>query len=168
MKSFTLFLLATFFFSHPYAQRTVPLRNLWAPARVHVMFEGYTVSFAIKDINRAMELLKETGDSSYGNSCGLDTGRDHYYELYPTNMLYKNHIEPLLQNGVGVFLLTAGHAVVSNPRHKLLTDIIVDIVPVENGENTAVVNFYDPQTKKLIFAGRMRVDIYKKDLGIDD
>jgi hypothetical protein len=150
------------------AQRTMRLRNLWTKPQVHVLFEGYTVSFTIKDINKALELLSETGDTTFGTTSRLDTAKEHFLELYRgTRQEYRNRLQPLMQRGVGPFLLTAGRAYIENTKHKKVTDIIVDIQPIIPGTDQVMILFYDPKTKSLLFSGMMQADMYKKDLGID-
>lgn len=150
------------------AQRSLRLRTLWTRPQVHVLFEGYTVSFTIKDINKALELLSETGDTSYGATSSLDTAKDHFLELYRgTRQEYRNRLQPLLQRGVGAFLLTAGRAYIETPKHKKVTDIIVDIQPIIAGTDKVMVFFYDAKSKALLFSGTMSADMYNKDLGID-
>lgn len=157
-----------FLFSFPaFAQRPVQMRNLWAKPRVHVLFQGYTISYTVKDINKALALLVGTGVSAYGNTSKLDTGKDYFIELFPSlDMEYHNALQPLIQNGVGAFLLTAGHALVENKKHKICKEIIEDISTDRNTDN-ALITFYDPKTKKMIFFGKMNVNMYNKDLGID-
>ena len=169
MKSLLFFLLALFQFHSIHGQHPVEMRNLWAIPRVHILFEGYTVSFAIRDINKALILLRETGDSTNPENCALDTGRDYIYELYPgIHMEYHHLMQPLIQNVVGAFLLSAGHAVVENAKHKILGSLIMDIGMAGIGEQFVFIHFYDPKNHKLVFEGKMAVDMYKKDLGIDD
>ncbi len=135
---------------------------------MHVLFEGYTVSFTIKDINKALELLSETGDTTYGATSSLDTAKDHFLELYRgTRQEYRNRLQPLMQRGVGAFLLTAGRAYIETPKHKKVTDIIVDIQPIITGTDKVMIFFYDAKTKALLFSGTMSADMYNKDLGID-
>ncbi len=152
-----------------YAQHPVTLRNLWARPQVHVVFNEYILSFKIRDIDKALGFLREIGDSTYPATCGLDTAKDFAYELYPgQHTEFRYPMQPLLQNGVGAFLLTAGHAVVINKKKKALSEIIVDIDPPESGDTATLVTCYDPKTNKMIFQGKMSMDIYKRDLGIDD
>ena len=168
MKRISLLFVVFIVSFSTHAQHTVQMRNLWADPEVHVLFEGYTVSFTIKDINRALELLAETGDSTYGTSSGLDTAKQYYVELYPGfRTEYRNSLQPLLQKGVGAFLLTSGHAVIKNPKHKKVKYIIVDIKPLIGGVDVTDVKFYDPNTDKLIFNGQIAAGMYHKDLGID-
>ncbi len=149
-----------------HAQRTIKLNNLWEKPQVHALFQGYTISFKIKDIDRALILLAETGDTSFGLSSGLYNTGKYHVELYPGfRTEYKNPLQPLLQRGVGPFLLLAGQARIVSPRHKKLKEIIADIQPVD--DSLAYINFYDPRNKKLLFSGSMPLDMYKKDLGID-
>ena len=169
MKSIIFLFLVLFSTLSSYAQRPVEMRNLWTRAQVHVLFEGYTVSFAIKDINRSLAIMREMGDSSQPATCGLDTAKDYYYDLFPgIHAEFHHEMQPLLQNVVGAFLLTAGHAIVQDRRHKTLKSVIMDIGIAGIGEHVVSIYFYDPKNKKILFEGRMDVDMYKKDLGIDD
>jgi hypothetical protein len=151
-----------------FAQRTVQLRNLWARPQVHVLFGDYTVSFTIKDINKALTLLSQTGDHTFATSCNLDTGGNYIIELYPgLRMEYHNSLEPILQKGVGAYLLLCGHAVVQNRKHKKLKAVVSDIQPLIEGVDLTDIKFYDPKTNKLLFSGNMAADMYYKDIGID-
>jgi hypothetical protein len=151
-----------------FAQRTVKLHNLWAKPQVHVLFEGYTLSFKIKDINRTIELLNEIGDTTYGITSGLDTLRQFPIELYPgLKLQYRNTLQPLVQRGVGCFLLLSGQAYIVNKKKKKLKEIVANIVPVKGDDELAYVNFYDPKNNKLIFSGCMPIGLYNRDLGID-
>jgi len=150
-----------------FAQRTIKLHKLWAKPHVHVLFEGYTLSFKIKDINRAIELLNEIGDTTYGTTSGLDTLRHYPIELYPgLRLQYRNALQPLMQRGVGCFLLLSGQAQIVNKKKKKLKEIITDIVPVKGDDELAYINVYDPKNNKLIFSGCMPVGLYNKDIGI--
>ncbi len=150
------------------AQQTIQLHNLWAKPQVHVLFNGYIISFKIKDINRALELLAETGDTTYGRTSGLDTAREYHTELLSgLRMEYKTPLQPLLQRGVGVFLLMAGQAEVRNPRGKKLKEIVADIEPVKRDDEAAYIRFADPRNNYLLFSGSMATEMYKKDIGID-
>ncbi len=149
-----------------WAQRTVPLHRLWTPPQVHVHFNGYVLSFRIKDINRSMELLLETGDSTLGPTSGLDTAATYHIELYARRQQYTNKLQPLMQNMIGTFLLTAGQAEVRHGRKKL-SDIIMDIQAASYDDNHTYIRFYDPQNHQLIFAGSMAADMYRRDLGLD-
>ena len=169
MKSITLFLAACILSYSTFAQHTVQLRNLWAKPQVHVLFDGYIISFTVKDIDRAMVLLAETGDSSYGVSSGLDPSVIYRTELYPDlRMEYRSKLQPLLQKGIGAFLLTAGHAEIKRGKRKMLKEITIDIGQLTAGESDVIVRVYDPNNNnKIIFSGKMRADLYNKDLGID-
>lgn len=151
-----------------FSQRTIALCNLWAKPQVHVKFGDYNISFKIKDINRALELMTITGDSSYGRTSGLDESKEFFVELYPgLNMQYRDRMQPLMQRGVGVFLLLAGHAEVKKGRKKMLYEVIADISPVRNDAKFTYVNFFDPKTNAILFSGRMNSAMYNQDLGID-
>lgn len=167
MKRLTFFLLAIILPCVTYAQRTVALHNLWTRPQVHVFFEGYRVSFAIRDINRALEMLRENGDSTNVARCNLDTSKDYNVVLQDgTRLEYRDDMQPLLQNVVGAFLLTAGRAEVEVSKHKLLKEIVSDVGNVGLGGDTVFVRFTDPATKKLIFSGIMPNIIYGLDMGM--
>ena len=168
MKSITVFLFAVLLSATSYSQKTTVLKNLWTRPQVHVLFNGYTISFAIRDINRTLLLLNETGDFSYGTQCNLDTAGNYYIELYDgTKTEYKSPIQPLIQNAVGCFLFTKGKAVVKNPKNKQLSMVEVESVEVNNSENFAFIHVFDPKTHKLIFSGKMAVGLFNMDMGID-
>ena len=168
MKRILLFFTVLLLSCSLFAQRIIPMRNIWTKPQVHVLFEGYTLSFTIKDINRALVLLSESGDTSFGSTSGLDTAKEYACELYSgTKMEYRSSLQNLLQNGVGAFHLTAGHAYIENPKHKQLQSIIADINAFPPGVDEAFIVFYDPRNNKRLFTGRMNVNMYNKDLGID-
>jgi hypothetical protein len=168
MKQFLL-LFAVFILPYSsFSQKTVELRNLWAQPQVHVLFEGYTISFTIRDIDRALVLLSERGINTYGNTSGLDTTRQHHIELYPGfRQQYRNNLQPMVQNGVGVFLLSKGRAVVRNPKRKKLKSVIMDVSPFTEGVRSTEVKFYDPKNDQLLFTGRLAESMRNADLGID-
>lgn len=167
MKFILLLFTGLVISSFSFAQRTIPLVSLWTRPQVHVLFQGYVVSFTIKDIDKALSLLAETGDSSFGTFCHLDTSKNFLLELFPgTKTEYHTTLQPLLQNAVGPFLLMAGHAYIENEKHKKVTEIVADIEP-NHGSDEMFVVFTDPKTKKLLFSGKMPVDMYNRDLGID-
>ncbi|MCF8448402.1 MAG: hypothetical protein K9G49_00910 [Taibaiella sp.] len=150
------------------AQKTVKLNNLWTKPQVHVLFQGYTLSFKIKDIDRALVLMDGIGDPSFGATSGLDTLVNYNTELFPgTRTLYRNKLQPLMQKGVGAFLLLAGQAQVVNHKNKKLKEIIADVQPVKMDDSFAYINFYDPRNNNLIFSGSMNVGMYGQDLGIE-
>ncbi len=169
MRKQVFFLLAMVLSTTLYAQHPVKIRNLWTRPQVHVFFEGYKVSFAIRDINKTLALLRQAGDSTHASVCKLDTAKDYNYALmHGTDLQYRDAMEPFIQNLVGPFLLTAGRAVVESGRHKVLKEIIVDIQYTSLGGDTVFVEFFDPANNKRIFSGMMPVAIYGMDLGIDD
>ena len=168
MKYISLLLSAFVVAFSSFAQRTIQLRTLWEPPQVHVLFQGYTLSFTIKDINRAVELLVEAGDTTFGTTSGLDTARNYVIELYPgLRQQYHSRIEFLMQKGLGAFLLDAGHAIIENPKHKKIKNIESDMKPLIPGEVVTNVKFYDPVKGFLIFEGTIETSLYNKDLGID-
>lgn len=168
MKRIALLVIAIIISVHSIAQRTVELRNLWAEPHVHVKFNDYTVSFTVKDINRALQLLAETGNSPFDTTSHLEPDKDYTIELYAGyNTQYHNPLQPILQKGVGAFLLLRGHAVIENPRHKEQKAITMDIAPLVEGEDFADVKFYDIHSGKLLFSAQLPADMYNMDLGID-
>ena len=168
MKRFAILITALILPFYCFSQHAVQLQNLWQEPQVHVLFQGYTVSFTIRDINRALELLAETGDSTYGITSKLDTAKQYAIELYPGfNTDYHNPLQPLLQKGVGTFLLSIGHAVIENHKHKKLKAVMVDLDKPVGIENVLDTKFYDPDTGKLLFSGQMAGELYGKDMGID-
>ena len=133
-----------------------------------MLFEGYSVFFTIKDIDKALSLLAEIGDTSFGSACGLDTSGNYYTELYSgSKMEYHNKLQLLLQNAVGCFLLSKGHATVERTRHKQLKVIIMDIMAPVATQDEEYLLFYDPHSGKRIFSGKMLQEMFDKDLGID-
>lgn len=101
------------------AQRTIKLHNLWVKPQVHVLFEGYTLSFTIKDINRTIEILNEIGDTTFGTTSGLDTLRHYPLELYPgLRLQYRNKLQPLMQRGVGCFYYYQVRQILSTRKRK--------------------------------------------------
>ena len=168
MRIYSLIFLALFFPVLCFSQRTIKLCNLWAKPQVHVKFGDYYLSFKIKDINKALELMAKTGDSSFGLTSRLDESARYAIALYPgLDMEYRDRLQPLMQKGVGVFLLLAGHAEIRKGKRKVLHEIIADMRPVRNDAIYAYVNFFDPKTNAMIFSGRMNVAMYNQDLGLD-
>ena len=168
MKRLSLFFIVFLLSYSVFAQRTIQMRNIWTRPQVHVLFEGYTLSFTIRDIDRALLLLAETGDTSFGLVSGLDTGKDYYCELYSgTRMEYRNPMQNLLQNGVGAFLLTAGRAYIENPKHRHIQAVTADLNVFPGGVEHAFILFYDPKNNKRLFTGQMAANMYNKDVGID-
>lgn len=169
MKRYLIFLLALLPSYVLFGQHTVTMRNLWDRPQVHIVFNEYTLSFKIRDINKTLSILREMGDSTNDATCGLDTSLNYVYELFPgLHTQFRYPMQPLMQNVVGAFLLTAGHAHIVNKKHKVLPEIIADIEIAERGDTSSLVTFYDPKTKAMIFQGKMAFDLYKKDLGFDD
>lgn len=168
MKRLLLFFVLLVLSHSIFAQRTIQMRNIWTRPTVHVFFEGYTISFTVKDINRALVLLAETGNTSFGLTSGLDTAKDYYCELYSgVRMEYRNALQNLLQNGVGAFLLLSGHAFIENPKHRQMQTVIADIKEFPRGVTSAFIIFTDPRDGKRVFTGRMIAEMYNKDLGIE-
>ena len=168
MRRAVLLLFAFIISTQSFAQHTIRMRTLWTPPQVHVLFSGYTISFTIKDINKALTLLAQTGDTTYGRSSGLDTAADYSIELYPgTGMQYRNRLGPLIQNGVGAFLISSGHAFIQNKKHKPVKAVLMDIQTLERGVDDAYILFYDPKNNNMLFSGKMAANMYHKDLGIN-
>ena len=151
-----------------FAQRDIAIRQLWIRPQISVTFNGYQLLFTIRDINRAIELLNEGNDYTYGTKCDLDTSKSYSLELYnDLHTEYKSDLQPLLQNGVGAFLLSKGLAVIYNQKHKKLKNILMEIEDSENGESTVYLHFFDPKKHQLLFTGKVSMDLYGKDMGID-
>ncbi|MBC7555323.1 MAG: hypothetical protein H7257_15235 [Taibaiella sp.] len=169
MKRIVIFLLALFISFSGAAQHPVKMHNLWARPEVHVVFNGYIVSFTIHDINKTLRLLREAGITTWPPDCALDTSLNYSYELYPgLKQQYQFPMQPLLQNDVVAYLLTVGHALILNNKHKIIDNVLADITPRLEGDNMMLASFYDPKTKKMIFQGTIHSCMYGKDIGIDD
>ena len=150
------------------AQRTIAMRNIWTRPQVHVLFQGYTLSFTIKDIDKALLLLAETGDSTFGTACGLDTTGDYVIELFPgLRMEYRKPLQAIMQKGVGAFLLEAGRSYIEDQKHRPVRSVISDVKPPSRGVNDAYILFTDPRNDNPLFCGSMSADMYHKDLGLD-
>ncbi len=168
MKGIVLFVFVFILSIPAFGQRTIPMRNIWTRPQVYVMFQGYTVAFTIKDIDKALQLLYDTGDTTFGTSCGLDTTGTYTIDLFPgLKMEYRSRLQFILQRAVGAFLLTSGRAYIENPKHKPVREVICDLKPLPQGADAAYVIFTDPRTDNMLFAGAMAADMYKKDLGLD-
>lgn len=163
------FFLATFIVVlSAHAQKEIQIRNLWTTPQVHVLFDGYNIAFSIRDINRALELLSENGVTTFGSTSGLDTANMYLIDLYAGySQEFHDNLAPMIQLGVGAFLLSKGRAVVWKGKRKKLKKITMDIQPLIEGENETDVKFYDPRSGKLIFNGRLPEAIKNADLGID-
>lgn len=137
------------------------------PPRIHVQFQGYTLSFTIKDIDKSLSLLAESGDSLYAITSGLDSAVDKTIDLYPGSQVqFQNKLQPLMQNVVGAFLLMAGHAYIQDKKHRKMTEILADVQSTHGGDEIYVL-FFDPRNNKLLFSGSIPADLYNRDLGID-
>lgn len=170
MRKLLLLFTAIFLTLSSSGQHKVALRNLWAKAEVHIVYNGYKLAFTIRDINKTLTLLREAGDITVPATCELDSGRDYYYEiavgLHPE---YQYPIQDVMHTMAGAFLLTAGHAEIMAPgRKKPVKEIMVDFAATAPGEEKALVTFYDTENRAIIFQGWLNMAIYKKDLGIDD
>ena len=149
------------------AKRDTASQSLTTP-QVHVLFDHYTIAFSVRDINRALELLSENGVTTFGDSSGLDTAKVYAVELYAGyRQEYHDGLGPMIQLGVGAFLISKGRAVVWKTKRKKLKKINMDVQPLIEGEQETDVKFYDPHTGKLIFNGRLPEAIKNADLGID-
>lgn len=165
----SVLLVATFIWPHHlYAQKEVPLHRLWHKPGVTVIFNGYSLSFSIKNINKALNILKSVGDSTYGTDSKLDTNKTYTYWLtdYPPEV-YHDMNEPMIQKGIGALILSSGWVEVRNRKGKKLKSIIVDISTPIYGQQMVHVSCYDPENNAKIFSGLMNVDLYGKDIGID-
>lgn len=152
-----------------HAQHNIHLRNLWVEPNIHIFFQGYTVSFALKDVNKAMYMQHfELGDVQLPTQCDLDSNKHHYFELFSSpNILYRNAMQEYLHVAIGCYLLGIGKAHILNPKKKLVPDIIEDVDPNENSP-FLYIKYYDAKTHSLLFSGRMLRGMYHKDIGIDD
>lgn len=149
------------------AQRVVKMRTMWDRPQVCVVFGEYKLYFTIHDIDKALALMSETGDSTFGLTSGLDTSRTYTTELHPgLRMAYTSPLQNLMQRGVGAFLLSSGHALITIGRKKL-DNILMDIKPVGDVDDDAYLIFYDPRHQSVLFTGKMAVNMYKKDIGLD-
>lgn len=168
MRFTLLILLVLILNSSCFGQQTIKLCNLWAKPQVHVKFGEYLLSFKIKDVDKALFLMATTGDSSYGLSSHLDESQEYLIALYPgLDMQYRDRLQRLMQRGVGVFLLLAGHAEIRKGKKKVIYEILADMSPMRNDEKYTYVNFFDPKTNAILFSGRMNKAMYNQDLGID-
>ena len=171
MKKALLLILVILSGGQVFCQKTVPIRNLWTQPQVHISFKEYTVSFSIRDIDRALELLVATGDYTFGTKSNLDTTKNYSIELFnDLHTEYKSDIQPLIQNCMGTFLLTKGLAVVTTPKgkkQKVLKSMLMDFEDVDTGETSVYIHFYDPENHHLLFTGKMPVNMYNQDMGID-
>jgi hypothetical protein len=150
------------------AQETVRLRNLWHKPEVHVLFNGYTISLTIRDINRAMSLMSAKDQSTYGSTSGLDTMGDYTIELYEgVHTEYHNRLQQIVQERVGALILLRGRAAITNKKGKKLSAIEANISPVTETAGTTFVSFYDPHSHILLFQGKIADAMIHSDLGID-
>ncbi len=154
--------------AHGFSQKTIPIRNLWTRAQVHILFKEYKLSFSVRDLDRAIELANGIGEFTYGVKSGLDTAKDHTIELLnDLHTEYRMELEPMMQNCIGTFLLTKGLVVVENAKHKKLKAILMDYEDADTGETDIYIHFYDPTNHHLIFSGKMPINMYNQDMGID-
>lgn len=170
MKKFFFFLLLAGFSASCAAQQMVTMKKLWTKPEVHLVCGRYTIYFRIKDIDKALTFLPPAEQQYFGATCGLAPGTITVTELVPsTRMQYTDHLQPLLQKGVGAYLLASGHAAIEKKRHKKLTAVQVNIGPPMdfNSIRKVPVTIYDPKDGTLIFQGEMNADLYHKDLGFD-
>lgn len=168
MKSTLLLVTAVTLSFTVFAQRIVKMRTMWDRPQVHVHFEGYTVSFRVQDINKALGMLYETGVKKYGTNCMLDTAGTYPLQLNrDLRLQYRSGIEPIMHKAIGAYLITAGRAYIQNRRGKRIAELEMDIQPLILETNEVFIMFYDKKTKKLVFAGSMPADMYNKDMGLD-
>jgi hypothetical protein len=170
MRKLLLLLCAIFLMLSARSQQKVAIRNLWARPEVHITYNGYKLAFTIRDIDKTLGFLREAGDIAAPPTCELDTGRDYFYEiatgLHPE---YQYPIQEVMHTLAGAYLLNLGHVVIIAPgRKKPLKEIIVNFSATEPGEEKALVTFYDPANRAIIFQGWLNMAIYKRDLGIWD
>jgi len=150
------------------AQQQINMRNLWVRPQVHVSFGDYTLSYTIKDINKALSFLNDLDKALYGSTSNLDTNKDYWVELFPgTRTDYRYRLQPMIQNGVGAYLLLCGHAEIQYKKHKKVKTLEAHLSHVTETEGSIFITFYDPRTKKMVFEGKMENALYNKDLGID-
>jgi hypothetical protein len=170
MKSTLSFLLLVMLSLPSFAQQNVTLKKLWTRPEVHLIFGQYNIYFTIKDIDKAMGFLPDLEKEMYGDSSGLDTNRVYTVELEQgRHMEYHFALQPLLQNGVGAFLLLSGHAYIETNNGRKVKTIEVHIGQAMdfNGFYTAPVTIYEPETQSMVFSGAMDTELYHKDLGVD-
>jgi len=143
------------------AQQKIKLVKMWHKTQMHVIFHEYHLFFSIRDIDQTMRYLYESDPKTYDSTSGLDTNQLYQTELEARDMEYHNKLQPLMQKDVGVFLLLRGHAYIEDSRHKKVKNIIAHIGEAIdiNGNFFVPVNFFDPKTNKLLFAGVMNVSI---------
>lgn len=168
MKRFVLLLPLLFILLPGMAQPAIKMRTMWDRPQVHVKFGDYTLSFTINHINKALQLIAESGDSTNGTNCGLDTNGNYIVEIYEgRTMMYGSRIQRLMHTELGAYLITAKRAYITRGKHKVVHEVIVDIEPPEMDLGIVYVRFYDPANHKLVFAGSMRKDMFNRDLGLD-
>lgn len=165
-----LFLVVLFLYNGASkGQYPLKMRNLWTRPQVHIIFGDYRVSFAIRDINKALRLIREQGDTLQPKKFWLDTAGNYTWELYSgTRMQYNSPEQAFIQNVVGAYLLSSGMALVENRKLKRLEEIVVDVRYTALGGDELFVDFFDPKTNQMLFSGKMPAAIYKMDMGIDD
>lgn len=170
MRKIFLSALLILFFTAAYGQPKIKMRAMRSRPQVHVKFGEYIVSFSITDIDKAMTFFPENEKVIYGTKCGLDSSLSYNLQLLPgRHMEYRNKLEPLLQNGVGCFLLMGGRALVSRDG-KTVKEIYAKVGPEMdlNGTYAVPISFYDSRNDKLMFSGMLDSELYKKDIGFDD
>jgi hypothetical protein len=169
MKRIITFLFLVALYARSPAQEIVKMHPLWAHPQVHVMFGEYDLYFTIHDINRAMSFLPDNQQVIYGKTSGLDTGATYNIQLLAGRQVqYRTTLEPLIQNGVGAFILLSGRALITK-RGKTQKQITAEPGPAVdlNGTYTMSVNFYDCRTHQMLFSGIMDASLYHKDLGFE-
>ncbi|NDC39957.1 MAG: hypothetical protein EBZ77_00130 [Chitinophagia bacterium] len=161
-----LLLLCT---SSAVAQRIVTTRNLWVRPEVHITFNGYTLSFALKDINKTLKLLESDGTPYTDAQLKLDTGQQYAVELYPgLRMEYQFPVQALIQNVTGAYLMSIGKVEIKDPRQRVVTSFILDVDYDSHGASQYLVTCFDTRRKTMIFQGRLPASLLNRDIGIDD
>jgi hypothetical protein len=169
MRAVILLVVAVAFSYTSQAQKTIEMRTLWQKPQVHVIYGDYVISFTIKDIDKTLRLLAESGDNRFPTACGLDTGTDHTVQLLAdvTRQEYRSNLQILLQDGVGCFLIYSGHAFIQNKKHKPVRSILADEQPPIGDVKETYLEFYNAKTNERLFSGRIFYELHGRDLGID-
>lgn len=162
-----LLLCALIYLQPLYGQRLMPVKNIWTEPQVHIHTQGYIVSFAIRDIDRTLQMMRELGDSSLPATSNLDTSKQYHYELTTDiHLEYHYEMQRLLHNCVASFLLSKGKVVITR-KGKKLKEYLYDATLAENGTDHVLVTIKDPTLPQNIYIGKMPVIIRGADMGID-
>ncbi|NCX96017.1 MAG: hypothetical protein EBX41_06340 [Chitinophagia bacterium] len=152
-----------------HAQRLMDIKPLYYPANIHIMSAGYQLSFALKDIEKTLQLARQAGDSTFPATTQLDSLKNYSYEVNTDLKLeYHYPMQYLIQHIAGGFLLLRNRVMIIDRKKKLMPQIIFDATPVNNGLAYTRINIYHPTTHELIFVCRMPVAMYGQDFDIDD